>query len=69
MFTNKAKRNSVKMLLPYLRGEEYLYVKEITQGLSYDELEDFTQVYDELRRSETVMLILTLVGFGGFAGL
>ncbi len=55
--------------LPYLEGEELIFVNEITKDLSYNELENFARVYDEFRRSYTVMILLTLLGFFGIAGI
>ncbi len=60
---------SLNNLLPNLQAEERLFVKEITADLSCEELEDFAVLYSQERKSYSAMLILSLFGFLGLAGL
>jgi TM2 domain-containing membrane protein YozV len=56
-------------VLPELTGEEMLFVQNIVSGLDDDKARAFATVYRNRRRDPMLILVLTLIGFVGFAGL
>ena len=56
-------------VLPELTGEEMLFVQQIVNGLDDERARTFANVYRNRRRDPTLILVLTLVGFIGFAGI
>lgn len=56
-------------LLPELRGTELLYVENLLKQLSEEEAQMFANVYRARRKDPNLILILTLVGFLGIAGI
>jgi TM2 domain-containing membrane protein YozV len=56
-------------VLPELTGEEMLFVQNIVNGLDDEKARSFATVYRNRRRDPMLILVLTLVGFVGFAGL
>jgi TM2 domain-containing membrane protein YozV len=56
-------------VLPELTGEEMLFVQNIVNGLDDDKARAFATVYRNRRRDPMLILVLTLIGFVGFAGL
>ncbi|MHA7128803.1 TM2 domain-containing protein [Algoriphagus namhaensis] len=55
--------------LPELEGMELGYVQGLMKGMSDDQASLFAQVYRAKRKDAQMILILTLIGFFGFAGL
>ncbi|MDN3204464.1 TM2 domain-containing protein [Algoriphagus sediminis] len=55
--------------LPELEGMELGYVQGLMKGMSEDQASLFAQVYRAKRKDAQMILILTLIGFFGFAGL
>lgn len=56
-------------VLPELTGEEMLFVQNIVTGLDDEKARAFATVYRNRRRDPMLILVLTLIGFVGFAGL
>lgn len=56
-------------ILPEVTGEEMLFIQNLIGGLDDDRARNFAQVYRNRRRDPTLMLVVTLVGFFGFAGI
>jgi TM2 domain-containing membrane protein YozV len=56
-------------VLPELTGEEMLFVQNIINGLDDEKARAFASVYRNRRRDPMLILVLTLVGFFGLAGL
>ena len=56
-------------VLPELTGEEMLFVQNIVSQLDDDKARAFATVYRNRRRDPMLILVLTLIGFVGFAGL
>ena len=56
-------------VLPELTGEEMLYVQNLISTMDDDKARAFATVYRNRRRDPMLILVLTLVGFVGFAGL
>lgn len=57
------------MSLPGISPQEYSYLQSATQGLSEQQLRTFLMVYAGKRKNPSDMLIFTLLGFLGFAGI
>lgn len=56
-------------VLPELTGEEMLFVQQIIKDYDDERARSFAAVYRSRRRDPTLILVLTLLGFVGFAGL
>ena len=55
--------------LPELKGEEQVYVARLMKPMDDDEAQQFAAVYRERRKDPLVVLLLTLAGFAGVAGI
>jgi TM2 domain-containing membrane protein YozV len=55
--------------LPELEGDEQLYVADLVNDLSEEKARRFARVYRERRKDPQTILLLTLVGFVGVAGV
>lgn len=55
--------------LPELEGMELGYIQGILKNMNDEQAHMFAQVYRARRKDSQMVLILTLVGFFGFAGL
>lgn len=55
--------------LPELEGDEQLYVADLVNDLSDEKARRFARVYRERRKDPQMILLLTLVGFVGVAGV
>lgn len=57
------------MHLPNLKPEEASLLSEITRGMTEGELSNFVSIYKGKRKDPQTMLIFTLIGFLGLAGV
>ncbi|WP_443937204.1 TM2 domain-containing protein [Pedobacter sp. MW01-1-1] len=57
------------MSLPGITPEEYGYIQQATSGLSEQQVRNFLMIYSSKRKQASEILILTLIGFVGFAGI
>ena len=55
--------------LPELEGMELGYIQGLMKSMDEDQASLFAQVYRARRKDTQMILILTLIGFFGFAGL
>lgn len=55
--------------LPELEGMELGYIQGILKDMNEEQAALFSQVYRARRKDSQMILILTLIGFFGFAGL
>ena len=55
--------------LPELEGMELGYIQGLMKNMDDDQASLFAQVYRARRKDAQMILILTLIGFFGFAGL
>ena len=60
---------SVLQLLPELIGEEQAFVSHLIKDMSDDNAMQFANVYRVRRKDPQTILLLTLVGFLGIAGV
>lgn len=56
-------------VLPEVTGEEMLYIQNMFRDWSDDKARAFANVYRTRRRDPVMILITTLIGFFGFAGI
>jgi TM2 domain-containing membrane protein YozV len=56
-------------ILPELNGEEMLFVQNIVADMDETKARTFATLYRNRRRDPTLILVLAIVGFFGFAGL
>lgn len=57
------------MSLPGITPQEYSYLQTAVNGLNEQQLRTFTMVYSSKRKNPSDILIFTLLGFLGFAGI
>lgn len=60
---------NVLQLLPELIGEEQAFVAALIKNMNDDEAAQFANVYRIRRKDPQTILLLTLVGFLGIAGI
>lgn len=60
---------NVLQLLPELIGEEQAFISALIKNMSDDEASQFANVYRVRRKDPQTILLLTLVGFLGVAGV
>ena len=56
-------------VLPELTGEELVFVQSIINTMTDEQARSFANVYRNRRRDPMLLLVLTLLGFVGFAGI
>ncbi len=56
-------------VLPELQGEEMLYVQKLMNDWDTEKARSFAGVYRVRRKDPQMILILTILGFVGFAGI
>lgn len=56
-------------LIPGIEGEELVYIKNITRELTEEELDTFAAIYNGKRKKSETILIATILGFLGIAGI
>jgi len=55
--------------LPELQGRELMFVQGLTKEFTESQLMNFSNLYRTRRRDPQIILLTTLVGFIGFAGI
>lgn len=56
-------------VLPELTGEEMAYIQKLIIDFDDEKAKSFATVYRSRRKDPTLILVLTLLGFLGFAGI
>lgn len=56
-------------VLPEVTGEEMVYIQNLLKDLDDEKARSFASVYRSRRRDPQMILILTIIGFLGFAGI
>ncbi|MFZ4463507.1 MAG: TM2 domain-containing protein [Bacteroidales bacterium] len=56
-------------LMPDITGEEMVFVQTLTNDYSDEKLRMFATIYRARRRDPQMILLVTLLGFLGFAGV
>jgi TM2 domain-containing membrane protein YozV len=57
------------MMLPGLQPEEFAVIKSVTADMTEAEQQQFVMFYSGKRKEEQTILIMTLIGFFGVAGI
>jgi len=60
---------NVLQLLPEIMGEEQMYISSIFKNMDDNQAQQFTNVYRTRRKDPQTILLVTLVGFLGIAGI
>ncbi len=60
---------NVLQLMPTLEGDEMLYVQELIKDMNDSQVQQFAIAYMARRKDPTNILIFTVIGFVGFAGI
>jgi TM2 domain-containing membrane protein YozV len=60
---------NVMQLLPEIDGEEMMYIQNLLKEYSDQQASQFAMMYRSRRRDPQTILLVTIVGFLGFAGI
>jgi TM2 domain-containing membrane protein YozV len=60
---------NVMQLLPEIDGEEMMYLQNLLKDYSDQQASQFAMMYRSRRRDPQTILLVTIVGFLGFAGI
>ena len=60
---------NVMDLMPELMGEEQVFINSLIKNMSDEQAQQFANVYRVRRKDPQTILLLTLVGFLGIAGI
>lgn len=60
---------NVYELMPEIMGEEQMYVSGLIKNMNDDQARQFANIYRTRRKDPQTILLLTLVGFLGIAGI
>ncbi len=61
--------DNLLMHLPNLKGEEAIYLKELTRNMTDNEMSHFVAMYRGKRKDPQTYLLLSALGFLGVAGV
>lgn len=61
--------NKVLKYLPEAQGNELYFLTDLFKDFTEDEARDFSNIYRSRRRDPNIILIATIAGFFGFAGI
>ena len=57
------------MMMPNLQPEELMFVQEVMKDMTDEEQKQFLMYYNGKRKDQQTMLIFTVIGFFGVAGI
>ncbi|MBI1938097.1 MAG: TM2 domain-containing protein [Ignavibacteriales bacterium] len=60
---------TVYELMPEIMGEEQMYISSVIKNMDEKQAQQFANIYRARRRDPQVILLVTLVGFLGIAGI
>jgi len=60
---------NILQLMPYLEGEELMYIQQLIKDFNDDLAQQFAAVYNSRRKDPTTIMLLALLGFLGIAGV
>ena len=60
---------NVLQYLPEVMGEEQMYISSIFKNMDDNQAQQFSNIYRSRRRDPQTILLVTLVGFLGIAGI
>jgi len=60
---------NILQLMPMLDGEELVYVQGVIKNMTEDQAQQFANIYNVRRKDPQTILLVTLLGFLGVAGV
>lgn len=60
---------NLMMMLSNLEAEEAMFIQNLIKDYSEDQQKTFVMMYQNKRRDTTLILVTTIIGFFGFAGI
>ena len=60
---------NITQILPDLEGDEFLFVQGLIKEMDDDKAQMFANVYRSRRKDPTTLLLVSLIGFIGIAGI
>jgi TM2 domain-containing membrane protein YozV len=60
---------NILMMLSNLDAEEAMFIQNLIKDLDEDQQRNFVMMYQNKRRDTTLILVTTIIGFFGFAGI
>jgi TM2 domain-containing membrane protein YozV len=60
---------NILQLMPMLEGEEMVYIQGLIKDLSDNQAQQFATIYTARRKDPQMLLLTTLLGFLGIAGV
>lgn len=60
---------NVFQLMPSLEGDEMVFIQELIKDMNDNQAQQFAMVYMARRKDPSNLLIFTIIGFVGFAGI
>jgi TM2 domain-containing membrane protein YozV len=60
---------NILMMLANLDAEEAMFIQNLIKDLDEDQQRNFVMMYQNKRRDTTLILVTTIIGFFGFAGI
>ncbi len=60
---------NVLQIMPYLEGDEMIFVQGLVKDMSDNQASLFANVYSSRRRDPTIILLTACVGFLGISGI
>jgi TM2 domain-containing membrane protein YozV len=61
--------NRMLRVIPEVKGTELFFLEDFTKDYTDEQLQDFANVYRTRRRDPNIILLTTLAGLLGFAGI
>jgi TM2 domain-containing membrane protein YozV len=60
---------NVLQLMPMLEGEELVYIQGVVKDMTDNQAQQFANIYNVRRKDPQTILLVTLIGFLGVAGV
>ncbi|MEA5461462.1 TM2 domain-containing protein [Arcicella sp. LKC2W] len=60
---------NILMMLSNLEAEEAMFIQNLIKDMNEDQQRNFVMMYQNKRRDTTLILVTTIIGFFGFAGI
>lgn len=60
---------NILQLMPMLEGEELVYIQGIIKDMTDNQAQQFANIYNVRRKDPQTILLVTLIGFLGVAGV
>jgi TM2 domain-containing membrane protein YozV len=61
--------NKLLSLLPNVEQEEIVYIQMLVKDMNDDQIRQYASIYNSRRKDPQTILLLTLIGFFGVAGV